>query len=1223
MKAIIKYSLVWGATFISICGLTVGMVKPVMGEIKPAVVAQQSGDNEEVKRLFQEAIELSKQKKYNEAISLLESALLILKNSGASETSDAGIILNFLGLQHYYQGSYSEAEPIYKRALAVNEKALGADDPSIIPNLNNLALLYSKQGKYSEAEPLLKRALAIAEKALGLEHPDVAQTLNNLGLLYHNQKQYSEAEPLYQRALAIREKALGVDHPLVATSLNNLAALYGEQRRYSQAEPMYKRALAIIEKTLGTDHPFVAENLNNLAQFYYQQGKYTEAEKMHQRALAIREKALGVDHLHVAQSRNNLGLLYHSQGRYTEAETMHQRALAIYEKVLGIDHLYVARSLNNLASLYNTQRRYNKIEPMYQRALAIYEKVLGQDHLDVATLLNNLAELYHNQGRYSKAEPIFQRALAIYEQVLGQDHPDVATLLNNLAALYYSQGRYSEAEPIYQRALAINEKALDADHPYLARSLNNLAELYHNQGRYTEAESFFQRALAIREKTLGANHPLVASTLNNLASLYHNQERYKKAEPFYQKALAIREKTLGAENPDVAVSINNLASLYDDQGKYKEAEPLYQKALAINEKTLGVEHPLVATSLNNLASLYDDQGRYTESELLYQRALAIREKILDADHPNIATSLNNLAALYQAQGNTTSAIEYRTRGMEIQETTITTFLATGSESQKQASILTVLGSTYQTISLHIQDAPNNPNAAKLALTTILRRKGRILDSITNSLQTIRDNLTPENQKLLDDLANTRTQLAALIYNKPKHLPLQQYRQQIATLKSKAEKLEADLSRASTAFSKTSEPVTIETVQKLIPPDAALVEIIQYKPYDAKTNKFGQPHYAAYILHSTDTPQWIDLGVAEPIHKAVAEFRYTLSTPDTSPQQIARTLDKQVMQPIRQKLGNTKHILLSPDSQLNLIPFAALVDENNQYLIENYNITYLTTGRDLIRLDIDFPTQQPPILVANPEYDTPGNLTSTQLVANNRSNNKRATDLASLQVGALPGTKAEAEAIAPMLSDVTLLTESNATENAIKKVKAPEILHIATHGFFLEDVEEVTSSISGRGGLIVEPDFNASIRRPIAQNLENPLLRSGLALAGFNPRRSGDEDGVMTALEIANLSLGGTKLVVLSACETGVGDVNVGEGVYGLRRALAIAGSESQVISLWKVDDFGTKELMVKYYQRVLNNEGRSEAMRQTQLEMLGTEGYEHPFYWASFIPSGDWRAMGI
>lgn len=328
-----------------------------------------------------------------------------------------------------------------------------------------------------------------------------------------------------------------------------------------------------------------------------------------------------------------------------------------------------------------------------------------------------------------------------------------------------------------------------------------------------------------------------------------------------------------------------------------------------------------------------------------------------------------------------------------------------------------------------------------------------------------------------------------------------------------------------------------------------------------------------------------------------------------------------MAPIRQKLGNAKHILLSPDSQLNLVPFAALVDENNQYIVENYTITYLTSGRDLIRLDLDFPTKQPPILIAAPKYDQPGQPTSESLATNNnRSRNQRSPDIKNLKFLPLFGTKVEAEAIATMLN-ITPLIGSEATENALKQVKSPEIVHIATHGFFLEDVEISSPSGSSRGGLILESDFGIQ-PQPFVP-VENPLLRSGIALAGANIRQSGTEDGIMTAEEIANLNLAGTKLVILSACETGVGKVNIGEGVYGLRRALSLAGSESQVTSLWKVDDSSTKDLMIDYYQRVLNNQdGRSEALRQTQLKMLEDSVEKHPHYWASFIPSGNWRGIG-
>ncbi|MBE9119100.1 CHAT domain-containing protein, partial [Lusitaniella coriacea LEGE 07157] len=573
---------------------------------------------------------------------------------------------------------------------------------------------------------------------------------------------------------------------------------------------------------------------------------------------------------------------------------------------------------------------------------------------------------------------------------------------------------------------------------------------------------------------------------------------------------------------------------------------------------------------------------------------------------------------------------------------------TGSESEKRAYMKTLSGTTYRTISLHLQGAPNNPQAARLALTTLLRRKGRILDALTESLNLLRQNLTPENQALLEQLSAKRTQLSNLIYNKPENLPLDEYRRQVSTLKAEAEKLESELSRRSAEFRVESEPVTIEAIQALIPSDTALVEIVQYEPFDPKAqqdNKWGTPRYAAYILKSTGEPQWVDLGEAEPIDNAVKTFRGGLTNlmRRSRAKKTGRALDELVMQPIRSKLGNTKNILLSPDGQLNLIPFAALVDENEQYLVENYRITYLTTGRDLLRLAISNPAKQPPVLVANPDYDnsdsgstvasrTPPNSRGTQeenntspLIKGGQGGSRRSSDIENLTFDALPGTAAEAAAIAPLLENVNLLTETKATENAVKQVQSPSILHIATHGFFLEvDLVAPTANPfdrDERGLLVVQARPGVTPRPRPPRQQENPLLRSGIVFAGFNNRSSGTEDGVLTALEVANLNLRGTQLVVLSACETGLGEIANGEGVYGLRRALVMAGAESQAISLWRVSDEGTKDLMVKYYQRLLRGEGRSEALRQVQLEMLRGKEYSHPFFWGAFIPSGAWTAM--
>jgi CHAT domain-containing protein/Flp pilus assembly protein TadD len=1107
--------------------------------------------------------------------------------------------------------------------------------------LNQQVLQLIDQGQYAAAIPLAERALAIRKKVLGNEHPAVAQSLNNLALLYKSQGRYSEVEPLYRQALEMYQRLLGKEHSFVATTLNNLALLYESQGRYSEAEPLFHQALEMNQRLLGLEHPLVAASLNNLALLYESQGRYSEAEPLFHQTLEMNQRLLGKEHPDVATSLNNLALLYESQGRYSEAEPLFHQALEMNQRLLGKEHPDVATSLNNLALLYESQGQYSEAEPLYHQALEMRKRLLGLEHPLVAASLNNLAYLYKSQGRYSEAEPLFHQTLEMYQRLLGKEHPLVANSLNNLAGLYNRQGRYSEAEPLYHQALEMRKRLLGLEHPLVAASLNNLAVLYERQGRYSEAEPLFHQALEMNQRLLGKEHPLVAQSLNNLAGLYDRQGRYSEAEPLYRQALEMRKRLLGKEHSFVATTLNNLAGLYDTQGRYSEAELLYRQALEMRKRLLGKEHPLVAQSLNNLALLYGRQGRYSAAEPLFREALDMNQHLLGKEHPDVADSLNNLAFLSQAQGNLPHAVDLLSQGMDVEEHNLGILLTVGSERQKQDYMATLSGSTDSTISLHTQSAPNNPQAARLAFTTILRRKGRILDAFTDNLQTLRQNLKPEDQASLDKLTATYSQLAALQYKGAGNTSLEEYRKQLADLEAQVNKLENDLSYRSVEFRSASQPVTLEAVQPLIPVNAALVELVLYEPFNPKARKsdeeWGNPRYAAYVLHRSGDLKWVDLGEAAPINQAVADFREALQNSSSDIQSVARALDAKLMQSIRKLLGNTRSILLSPDSQLNLIPFAALVDENNNYLIKNYSISYLTSGRDLLRLQTDAPSRQAPVLLANPDYANPGNPQAVQIASTKAStagattrgsDARRSVDFAQLKFAPLEGTKLEADAIAPLLPNVTLLTQSQATENALKQLQAPSILHIATHGFFLQDVE-CTPASDTRGDSFstpatIVPEYvgDRKLCRPTPRNTENPLLRSGLALAGFNPRSSGTQDGVLTALEAAGLNLYGTRLVVLSACETGLGNVANGEGVYGLRRAFVTAGAQSQLMSLWKVDDYGTSELMSLYYQRLKNGEGRSEALRQVQLEMMQAPAYQHPYYWASFIFSGDWSGIG-
>ncbi|MCV3215450.1 tetratricopeptide repeat protein [Plectonema radiosum NIES-515] len=888
--------------------------------------------------------------------------------------------------------------------------------------------------------------------------------------------------------------------------------------------------------------------------------------------------------------------------------------------------LQEAKQLNKqVIELYNAGK-YNEAIAPAERAIEISEKVLGKEHPDVATTLNNLAELYKAQGRYQKAEPLHLRSLAIYEKMLGKEHPLVATSLNNLAELYKARGRYEKAEPLYLRSLAIYEKVLGKQHPLVATSLNNLASLYQVQGSYEKAEPLYLRSLEIRERQ-GKENPDIPNNLNNLASLYQVQGSYEKAEPLYLRSLTIMEKLVGKEHPNIATSLNNLAELYKAEGRYEKAESLYLRSLGIREKALGKEHPDVATSLNTLASLYQEEGNYQKAEPLCLRSLAIREKMLGKQHPLVASSLNNLAQLYQAQNDITRAVDFSSRGLAIEEYNFGFIFTIGSEERKQDYLKTFLFSTYQAISLSLHNA-NNPTAARLALTTVLRRKVRVLDTVIDSIQILRSHFAdkPETQKLFDQWENVNQNLSALIYRGQGNQSVSEYKAQLQQLNIQKERIEEAISNKSAEFHITTQPVELASIQTLIPKDAALVEFVRYQPFNAKAKqaeKSGKLRYAAAVLRSSGEPRWVDLADAETIETSVANLRkalaekpsdaqtrYSTTTttqkkPTQSVEQLARTLDRQVMAPIRPLLGDARHLLLSPDGQLAIIPFEVLLDEQNKYLIQRYAFSYLTTGRELLRIKLAPKSFSPPVVFANIDYDQQ-EITGPSTVRGLRN---RPDDQANLQFAPLYNTLDEANKIKEIFPDTKVISGKQATETAIKKLQAPSILHLATHGFFITEKE-------------VADNFNKELLENL--KLENPLLRSGLAFAGINNRQrasSNTNDGILTALEVTGLNLRGTQLVVLSACETGLGDLKVGGRLYGLRRALVIAGSQTQVLSLWTIDDEGTKDLMVKYYQNLNAGKGKHDALRQAQLEFLKRPEYRYPYYWASFVASGDWSPL--
>jgi len=1013
---------------------------------------------------------------------------------------------------------------------------------------------------------------------------------------------YGEAAALWQQVVAVMERVRGPEDPDTLAALNNVAALKVQAGAHAEAEPLYRRVLAARERLLGPGHPRLATTLNNLAELHYQQGRYAEAEPLYRRALAIREKALGPRHPDTASSLNNLAALFDGQGLYAKAEPLYRRALEIREQALGPGHPATASSLNNLAALLDARGRLAEAEPLYRRALAIQEQALGPEHPLTAGTLNNLALLLANRGRPALAEPLYRRALAIREQVLGPAHPDTAVTLSNLALLLQERGAYADAQALYERSLRSNEAALGPDHPNTATTLNNLALLFDTQGLLSRAEPLYQRVLAIREKALGPQHPDTANALNNLAALARSRGDVPRAESGYRRALAIREKALGATHPDTAASLDNLSELLSEQNRYAEAEPLARRALTIRERSLGTTHPGTALSLNNLAALLEGRGEKARAEALFRRSLAIREQALGPAHPDTAIALNNLALRLADRGAGAEAEPLLERALTIQQRQLgpdhpataralvnLAVLRANRGAEADAIPLLRRGIGGQTLFLQ-RELPLLPEAQRqnqirslgnaweavfsfagrsaagtdLALFTRLNRHGLLQDIERRQALLAR---APGPQRDLSlRIAALTGRLAELTLPAPKRAALQERRQ----------KLEQELYRQLPALS--PQLVSAARVAAALPADGVLVEFQRFRPYDGRREarrRWGEPRYLALVLQPSGSVSSIDLGAAAPIDRLVAQ---ALSVAERGVQPVEplwQQLVEALFTPLRGPLAGRQRWYLSLDAELNRIPFAALPapGEPGRRLSQAVQLRLLTSGRDL--LPSAAPTDAAPgrpLVLANPDFG------------------------GASPWAALPFTLGEGRQVAAQIG-AELLEGPAASASALQEARNPRLLHVASHGFF---------------------------RSPPAQG-GDPLLLSGLVLAGANAPARPRDDGYLTAKEAAQLQLEGTRLVVLSACDTAAGRFQSGEGVYGLQRALTVAGARSTLLSLWKVDDAATAHFMQRFYERLQAGAGPMQALVAVQEEFRTTpkvRAWRDVNYWAAWQLTGDDAAGG-
>jgi CHAT domain-containing protein len=718
-----------------------------------------------------------------------------------------------------------------------------------------------------------------------------------------------------------------------------------------------------------------------------------------------------------------------------------------------------------------------------------------------------------------------------------------------------------------------------------------------------------------------------AQTAFEEATKLQEAGQYANAITQGEQALKLREAVLGDSHLEVAASLNLLGNLYRIQGDGARAEPLLQRSLAIREAALGTQHPDVATSLNSLANLYAQQGLYSQAKPLYERALAIREAAHGKQHPDVASLLRDLARLRLAQNQRAQAVPLLTRAFSISEQRLRQEALDFSES-RLASFLQFLRSEEGFLYALLRAHPNDSRIRRLALSSLLLRKGRSVEETASTSHAIYLGLGEEDRSTFERLRGLRTQLATLSHQGPGSLSPADYQQRLKSLAAQGDALETQLARHSAPLrALTTRPGPAHIVERVaasLPKDGALVEFVAYTdhpvvptPGTPDTQLPSELRYLALVLLPNTTIRTVDLGPAAAIDQAASTFRDALASSDAAWQGHAQALYSLAFQPLRPLLGNVRRLFLSPDGQLNLVPFAALHDGKG-LLLDSFHFTYLTSGKDLLPRLQDVSPSRSVVVLADPDFGAspataPGAPPPPSTLALRSSSAERffsslRADLAERTWVPLPGTRQEAEAIHQLLPQAQLILGSEATKQQLLTLPTPSLLHIATHGFFLEDsATPVASRAVG--------SFGALSGAPSTQHLPDPLLRSGLVLAGAAAQQpQAPDSSLVTALELAGLNLWGTELVVLSACETGRGDVKLGQGVYGLRRALLSAGAETVVSSLWKVNDDTTRQLMQGYYHHLLTGKPRVSALREAMRELR--QAHPHPYAWAPFIALG-------
>jgi len=999
-------------------------------------------------------------------------------------------------------------------------------------------------------------------------------------------------------------------------------------------------------------------------------GKWPEAVEHYRKHAALAQEATGRLGEFTTIMTDCLGQALVMVDQPAQGTEEMQRALDVWETLPGHEDV-VAPSAIVLGVIYRDLGELAKSATLLKRAVELREKQFGLSDLKTASARYALAMTYYQQGRFDEAKSLMQKSLEVRESKLGPDDRQVALSASGLGAVYAAMGQPEEARPLYLRGIGTLDNGKSRDRLNACNLLNNLAILDAGLGRFEEAEVLLKRCLEVSNKVLGADDIGNVNFLNSLATIYLCTRQFDKAEPLLKRSIELIEKKSGREDLALSTALANLAALNTALGRPGEAVKLLRRALAIKEAKLGADHPDLVMLLYSLGGAEIRLGHVSKAKPLLARALEIAKAHFPADHPLTARCLTDQAVLLGIEGNWDDAVKAADAARRSGGRYASGALSMLSE-QEQLKFLNPdgdFGWQFQQAASMAYVRAQDQVVLDASADWVLNGKAvahRVLSERSLQLREMRDStaiyLRP---KLIPLLQGVRQQLATALFAVPGKEDEARHRARIEYFRQQ----ERDLTLFLGLNERPPDPwIDLNSVRRAIG-DAVLIEILKLRPYsfreqDLAGNPWGAPRYVAWVIPAADKGdvRFVDLGDAGKIEAAVDVARQALETPpgpdEPAGEQRSRepigALSRLVLDPLVAAAGPNAHWIVSPDGDLWLAPWSALTFADGTYAIEKLQIRYLASGRQLVQGRESAPSTGS-VVMADPDYDlteSEGAQTSKAAAMDFRllGPTSRSGDIRAAHWQRLPGTADEARNIVPQLLDLVgskprLYLDKQALETEFKQLVRPRILVMSTHGFFLEPQESQTViplpppvaarptgklTTEQRGLDLVESDATVPLvvraSRKGAEGLENPLLRCGLVLAGANRRdeasAGGTDDGILTGLEIIATDLRGTDLVVLSACETGLGQVHNGEGVAGLRQAFQLAGAHAVAATLWKIPDKQTTRLIQAFFDELKKNRGadKAEALRQAQLTVIRERrakgGAAHPYYWAAFTLTG-------